>query len=135
MAAQSLPHVELIFADGSIPDSRLQWSQAGSLGKYRTASSVVRLHEYEKTTTIAQSRSIVLDCAEEGLERLEICARIRSGGGGNRMATSEIQTLLVEIVPPERLDARESIWRSASWCAPWLSKIPSGEPRASMANR
>jgi len=36
MAAQSLPHVELIFAGDSIPDSRLQWSQAGSLGKHRT---------------------------------------------------------------------------------------------------
>ena len=44
MAAQSLPYVELIFADDSIPDSRLHWSQAGGLGKHRTAPSVGRLH-------------------------------------------------------------------------------------------
>ena len=102
MAAQSLPHVELIFADDSIPDSRLQWSQAGSVGKYRTASSVGRFHAYEKTTTIAQSRSIVLDCSEGTLDGLEICSRIRSPGDGDRMATQEIQTVLVEIVSVER---------------------------------
>ena len=37
-------YVELTFADVSIPRSRLQWSQAGSLGKHRTSSSVGRLH-------------------------------------------------------------------------------------------
>jgi hypothetical protein len=33
MAAQSLPHVELILVGDSIPDSRFHWSQAGRLGK------------------------------------------------------------------------------------------------------
>ena len=71
-------HVELIFAGVSIPRSRLQWSQASSLGKHRTSSSVGRLHAGEKATTTRQSGSIVLDCIEETLEELESGARIRS---------------------------------------------------------
>ena len=35
-------YVELTFAGVSIPRSRLQWSQAGSLGKHRTSLSVGR---------------------------------------------------------------------------------------------
>jgi hypothetical protein len=74
MAAQSHPHVELIFASDSIPRARLQWSQAGRPGKYRPSSSVVGLYTRKEATTIARSRSIVLDCFEEDLEGLEICA-------------------------------------------------------------
>ena len=39
-----IPYVGLTFADVSILRSRLQWSQAGRLGKHRTSSSVGRLH-------------------------------------------------------------------------------------------
>ena len=55
-----IPYVGLIFADVSIPRSRLQWSQADRLGKHRTSSSVGRLHASEKATTIARSRSNIL---------------------------------------------------------------------------
>lgn len=101
-AAQSLPHVELMFAGGSVLHSFLQRPQTGRLGKYRTSSSVGRLHAAETATKIARSRSLVLDCAETTLEGLEICARIRSTGDGSRMATQAIQTLLAEIVSTER---------------------------------
>jgi CheY-like chemotaxis protein len=39
---------------------------------------LARLHASEKPTTVARSRSIILDSAEETLDGLEICARIRS---------------------------------------------------------
>ena len=97
-----MPHVELTFAGDSISHSRLQWSQAGRLGKRRTSSSVGRLHPRGKATTIARPRSTVLDCAEENLERLENGAGDRSARNRDLMAAQAIQTVLVEPVAAER---------------------------------
>src|SRR5262245_43271145 len=71
MAAESFPHVELNLVGDSIPHSRLRWPQTCGTGKHRSSSTVGRLRTCEKAATTVQSRSIILDCIEETLERLE----------------------------------------------------------------
>jgi hypothetical protein len=55
MAAQSLPHVELILAGVSIPRSRLQWSQAGRLGNL-TGHKPIEKHP--------DGREMLFDCRD-----------------------------------------------------------------------
>src|SRR5215813_5835854 len=56
MAAQSLPHVELIFAGNSLPDSPPRWSPTGRHGKCRTSSSVGRLHDKKRPRVCDRDR-------------------------------------------------------------------------------
>ena len=105
MAAQLLAHAEGNSVGISAGHSGARWSEANCSGKPSHASAVGRVQERYEAFAGEPVGSVVLDWADDALERLEIGFGDCAAEHGDGVAAQALQTILVEIVAAERARA------------------------------